>query len=85
MRNDYITCPHTKSKYRISVAICETCKRMKTCPDYRDYRQPSLFPAELKRQRITKAMYRRRTTAKRIGSEYGQDVDKPVQLSLNFS
>ncbi len=82
---DYITCTHTKSKHRISVAICETCKRMKNCPDYRDYRQPSLFPEVLKRQRITKAMYRRRTKAKRIGSESDENVDKPVQLFLNFS
>ena len=82
---DYITCNHTKSKYRISVLICEACKRMKKCPDYRDYRQPSLFPEILKRQRITKALYRRRTKAKRIGSESDKNVDKPVQLSLNFS
>ena len=83
---DYITCPRTKSEYRISVVICETCKRMKSCPDYRAYRQPSLFPEVLKRQKITKAMYRRRTNkARRMGSESDRNVAEPVQLSLDFS
>jgi hypothetical protein len=85
VKNDYITCSRAKSKYRISVAICETCKWMKSCPDYRTYRQPSLFPEQLRRQRITKAMYRRAVKAKRVVSESGQNADKPVQLSLNFS
>ena len=85
-KENYITCPHTKSKYRISVVICETCKWMRNCPDYKAYRQPSLFPGVLKRQKITKAMYRRRINkAKRIGSESHQNVAEPVQLSLNFS
>jgi hypothetical protein len=81
---NYITCNHTKSKYRISVVICQTCKRMKSCPDYRHYRQPSLFPEVLKRQKMTKAMYRRRTKAKRIGSKSDENIDKPAQVSLKF-
>ena len=51
---DYITCNRTKSKYRVAVVICETCKRMVNCPDYLNYRQPSLFPQLLKGERFTK-------------------------------
>ena len=54
-------------------------------PDYRAYRQPSLFPEGLKRKRITKAIYRRRTKAKRIRSESDKNMDKPVQFCLDLS
>lgn len=83
-KESFITCSRTKSKHRISVVICETCKWMKNCPDYRAYRQPSLFPEVLKRQKMTKAMYRRGTKAKRIGSKSDENIDKPAQVSLKF-
>ena len=81
---DYITCNRIKSKYRIGVVICETCKWMKNCPDYQAHRQPSLFPEGLKRKRITKVMYRRGGKPRRVESEPTENTDKPEQLSLNF-
>ena len=59
---------------------------MKRCPDYRDYRQPSLFPEVLKAQKITRAMYRRGTKSGKPEPESAsaETVDRPEQLSLKF-
>ena len=77
---DYITCSRTKSKYRVAVALCEVCKRMKNCPDYLNYRQPSLFPELLKGERFTK----RRNRPERMKNESEEISDKPEQLMLNL-
>jgi len=81
---DYITCNHTKSKYRISVEICEVCNRMKKCADYQDYIQPSLFPEDSGRKRITAAMYKKKERRKIVRPEPLEGSDKPEQLTLTL-
>ena len=39
----YISCHHKKSRPKVGIEVCRKCRRMKTCSDYADYVQPSLF------------------------------------------
>jgi len=71
----YITCNYKKSRPRISIAVCEKCKRRTNCPDYRNYIQPPLFEDLFKVKTITNAMYRRDNRPKRMGSEATQISD----------
>jgi hypothetical protein len=81
---DYITCSHTKSEYKVSVAICDNCKRKKTCVDYRNYVQPSLFKDGSGRQKTTRATGRR-GTKKEIGTPERFEISaRPEQLALNI-
>jgi hypothetical protein len=81
---DYITCNHTKSKFRINVKVCEVCTRMAKCADYQDYIQPSLFAEGLGHKRITGAMYRRKKRRKAVRPEAFEDSEKAEQLTLNI-
>ena len=81
---DYITCNHTKSKYRISVEICEVCKRMTKCADYQDYIQPSLFAEGSGHERITAAMHRKKKRRETVRPDPFEDSEKAEQLTLNI-
>ncbi len=81
---DYITCNHTKSRYRVSVEICSVCKRMRMCADYRSYLQPSLFPEALNAKGITKAMFRKRNKQRTTNLNPSEPPYKPEQLLLNI-
>jgi hypothetical protein len=39
----YITCTKKKSCPKVSIEVCARC-RVKNCPDYQAYCQPTLFP-----------------------------------------
>jgi|GEM_PF-2358968 len=39
----YITCTKKKSHPKVSIEVCARC-RVKNCPDYKSFRQPTLFP-----------------------------------------
>jgi hypothetical protein len=80
----YITCNYKKSRPRISIAVCEKCKRRTNCPDYRDYIQPPLFADLFKVKTITNAMPRKANRPKRMESEATQITDKSEQLALNL-
>jgi hypothetical protein len=79
---DYITCPHSKSEYKVSVQICEVCKRKKKCSDYWNYLQPPLFPQAL----IPKAdfMYKRKKRPRNTALEICEALEGPEQLPLNI-
>lgn len=80
----YIICNYKKSRPRISIVVCEKCKRRTNCPDYRDYIQPSLFADLFKLKTITNAMFRKANRPKKMESEATQITDKSEQLALNF-
>ena len=80
----YIACNYKKSRPRISIAVCEKCKRRTNCPDYRDHIQPPLFVDLFKVKTITNAMYRRGNRPKRMESEVNQIKDRSEQLALNL-
>jgi hypothetical protein len=41
---EFISCNSKKSKPKVHVTVCNTCKRRRSCDDYSRYRQPLLFP-----------------------------------------
>ena len=81
---DYITCNHTKSKFRINVKMCEVCKRMTKCADYQSYIQPSLFTEGSGVKRITAATYRKKKRRKTVKPEPFEGSDTAEQLTLNI-
>lgn len=81
---EYITCNHRRSKPKVSVDVCEKCKRMKRCSDYKDYRQPFLYPGFEKEMRMTQELYRRRTREKSVKAEPTDSMDTQEQLILGF-
>jgi hypothetical protein len=81
---DYITCSRTKSEYKISVAICENCKRKKTCADYRNYAQPSLFREGSGLPSTTKATGHRGRKKEIAQRELFDMPNPPRQLTLNI-
>jgi len=81
---DYITCNRTKSKYKVSVAICSVCKRKKKCPDYKSYIQPALFPEAVTAKRMTKAMFRKHRKPRGTKPDLLELPDRPEQLTLNI-
>jgi hypothetical protein len=81
---DYITCSHNKSEYKVSVAICENCRRKKTCADYRGYVQPSLFREGSGQQRMARATGRRGRKKEIARPELFDMPNQPRQLTLNI-
>lgn len=41
--SDYLACPHKKSRPRMAVEVCKTCRRRHTCKAYSNYQNPKLF------------------------------------------
>jgi hypothetical protein len=41
-----IYCSHLKKNHtrQIDTVVCEKCRKVKKCPDYRDWKQLKLFP-----------------------------------------
>ena len=70
----YVICTKKKSRPKISIAVCERCKRME-CPDYRDYVQPTLFPSFVHDKTLRKSV--RVKTDKPV-----PHPDQPEQLLL---
>ena len=82
---DYIICNHKRSKARVKVDICEQCKRMAKCPDYKDYIQASLFPDFVKEMITTKAAYRKAVKSpSMMKSKNIEPQSKHKQLALNL-
>ena len=80
---DYITCNWKKSRPRVSTSVCEKCRRKKSCPDYGNYLQPSLFPG-IARIRVTKPRYRFADKSRPIEAHVGTSLEKGEQLTLNL-
>lgn len=78
---DYITCLHTKSQYKVSVAVCRHCKRMHTCAGYQAYLQPSLFP---RASEITIKATARKKHSRTTGSKISDLPHKPEQFTLDL-
>ena len=81
---DYIICNRKRSRARVKVDVCEMCMRMNKCSDYKDYIQPSLFPAFVKEMKATKDAYRRVVKLKNIKPELADRQDIPEQLMFNL-
>ena len=79
---DYITCPQTKSQYKVNVAVCQHCKHLKTCADYRTYIQPPLFPGT-SRSRTTNRTIMRKNLG-RTRPEVLEMPHKTEQLTLDL-
>ena len=43
MADKFFTCLVRKNKPRVTIRICRKCKLHKSCTQFRDYIQPSLF------------------------------------------
>jgi hypothetical protein len=67
----------------VSADVCEKCKRMKKCSDYKDYRQPFFLP-DFFNVRTIKGRYRRLLKQKSVVSKPIDFPDKPEQLALKF-
>jgi hypothetical protein len=48
--NVYLICSRRKNKPKISVEVCRSCKRRKTCREFSQYRNPPLFEGYGKHQ-----------------------------------
>jgi hypothetical protein len=75
---DYIICNHKKSKPKVSVELCEKCKRIGTCADYARYTQPSLFPDSVM------GTNRIKIKPLKIKPEPTEILDRPEQLALDI-
>jgi hypothetical protein len=80
---DYVTCNRKKSRPRISISVCEKCRRRKSCPDYGNYLQPSLFPG-IARIRVKVPRYGFADRSKLIEAHVGTSLEKGEQLTLNL-
>ena len=82
---DYIICNHKRSKARVKVDVCEQCKRMAKCSDYKGYIQPSLFPDFVKEMKVTKDAYRRAVKSPSMMKSKNTEIhSKHKQLTLNL-
>ncbi len=81
---DYITCNHRRSKSKVSVDVCEKCKRMAKCDDYMGYRQPFLYPNFVKMKKISKETYRRTVKSNRDESDHNSRRDKHEQWTFDL-
>lgn len=82
---DYIICNHKRSKARVKVDVCEQCKRMAKCPDYKDYIQASLFPDFFKKMITTKAAHRKAVKSPSMVKPKNVEMQsKQKQLALNL-
>jgi len=72
----YITCNHKRTKSKVSVRVCEKCRRKGSCGDYILYRQPLLFPG------LEKVRGRRRMTSRAIRPEAKEVREKAEQLKI---
>ena len=68
----YITCCQKKTRHKVHVSVCESCKGI-GCPDYREYLQLSLFPGMVPDQAV-----RPKFQAESVESE-----DRLIQTRLN--
>jgi hypothetical protein len=75
---DYITCNHKKSRPKVSIGVCQKCKRSSTCADYASYVQPPLFPDLIKTR---PGKYRKSKLFKLKAAEI---PGKPEQLTFDM-
>ncbi len=72
----YIVCNQKKSRPKVGVDVCKKCRRRRTCADYADYLQPSLFP------NLEKGPLRKRIRPLRAESEFSPTPSTQEQLKL---
>jgi hypothetical protein len=80
---DYITCNQKKNKSRVSIAVCERCRRRKGCSDYGNYLQPPLFPG-IRKFKPKKPIYRAIDKSKMVKPHVNDLLIKDKQLALNL-
>ena len=72
----YIVCNQKKSRPKVGVDVCRKCRRRRTCADYADYLQPSLF------HDLKKGPIRKRTRPLKPRSVFSPTPSTQEQMKL---
>jgi hypothetical protein len=75
---DYIICSRKRSRPKVAVDVCETCRHIRRCPNFSDYIQPPLFPD------LPRVFGRRKPRAAAMRPEAGDCEQKHHQLLLGL-
>lgn len=75
----FITCSRKKSMPRVSISLCEQCRKQKKCQDYALFREPVLFDGFKKGSSTVK-----RKPARVYKEEKEKTINNEKQLILSF-